>query len=193
MNDLTFQALFNWAVLLAKSPRGFLRDMAKKGGYGTPILYLAFWSTVSSLIGFLFSFARPASVTGSMGFRLFGLIASPLLGVIVGLVLAAILFVIWHLMGSREDFQTSFRVWSFISPLWAAGSLLGFVPYLGFLVFLAFLYLVIVASEEVHGLPRTRSWIVWGIVGAFLFLFLLGGLTLQKMAQNMPNFPAPGR
>jgi len=192
---LTFPALFGWAAALAKSPRRFLRDMAKKGGYGTPILFLAFWTFASSFISVLVSFVRPSVGGGTMVVRFFGLIASPFLGVLAGFFFAAILFVIWHLMGSREDFQTSFRVWSFISPLWAAGSVLGLIPYLSILVLFAAIYLIIVASEEVHGLPRDRSLIVWGIICGFFLLLGLLGITLMQFAGNLPpNFrmPPPG-
>jgi len=169
--------------------------MAKKGGYGTPILYLAFWTFAASFVGLLVSFVRPSAGGGTAVVRLSGLIASPFIGVLAGFFFAAILFVIWHLMGSREDFQTAFRVWSFISPLWAAGAVLGLVPYLSVLVLFASIYVIIVASEEVHGLPRDRSLIVWGIICGFFLLMGLLGITLVQFARNLPpNFqmPSPG-
>ena len=124
--NLTFATLFGWAAALARSPRRFLRDMAKKGGYGTPILYLAFWTFAASFVGLLVSFVRPSAGGGTAVVRLSGLI---------------------------------------------------------------------VASEEVHGLPRDRSLIVWGIICGFFLLMGLLGITLVQFARNLPpNFqmPSPG-
>ena len=119
------------------------------------------------------------------------LIGAPFLGVLVGFFIAAVLFVIWHLMGSKNDFQTAFRVWAFISPLGAVGSVLSLAPYLGVLIVIAGFYLIIVASEEVHGLPKARSWIVWGILAGFLFLVGLFGVAAAKLSRNLPagRFP----
>ena len=161
--------------------------MSKDGGYATPILYLAFWTAVSSVITFLGSFIRPSVAMGGIGLRLTTLVASPFLGIFVGFLIAAVLFVIWHLMGSKNNFQTAFRVWAFISPLGAVGAVLSLVPYLGVLILVAGFYLIIVASEEVHGLPKARSWIVWGSLAGFFFLMGLFGMAAAKLSRNFPT------
>ena len=184
---LNFGNLFGWAAALAKNPRAFLRGMAKSGGYTTPILFAAFWFFASTVLSFFVGLVRPATVTGPVALRLVGLILSPFVGLLFSFLMTAVIFVVWHLMGSRENFQTSFRVWAFLSPVWAVGSILGMVPYLPILVFVAFLYLLIVASEEVHGLPRDRSWLVWGILGALCVALMLVAVVIQQVSRQMPE------
>ena len=185
--SLTFSNLFQWAKELFTNPRRFLAAMPKEGGYLTPMLYLAFWSIISNTITFLGSFLRPSIAAGGIDLRLAALVGSPFLGVLFGFFIAAILFVIWHLMGSKNNFQTAFRVWAFISPLGAVGAVLSLVPYLGVLILVAGFYLIIVASEEVHGLPKARSWIVWGSLAGFFFLMGLFGMAAAKLSRNFPT------
>ncbi len=65
---------------------------------------------------------------------------------------AAILFVIWQLLGSQQSYEVSFRCAAYalaISPITAA---LDFIPYLGVVVGLAWMaYILVCASVEVHG------------------------------------------
>ena len=190
--SLTFPALFTWAATLAKSPRAFFKSMAKSGGYLTPVLTLAFWSFASSVVSFLVGFVRPSAAAGPVGLRLAGVIISPLIGLLVGFILSAVLFVVWHLMGSRENFQAAFRVWSFISPVWAVGALLGVVPYLSVLNLVAAFLLVILASEEVHGLPKARSWTTWSLIAAGVVLLGFVGFLFQQATRGAaPNYFPP--
>lgn len=185
--SLALKDLIGWALALFKGPRAFFRGMEKKGGYWTPILYLAFWVLVSTLVSFLVTFIRPMVGQGPLPWRLVGILFSPVMGLVVSFFITAGLFVIWHLMGSKEDFQTAFRVWALTTPLWVVGSILGLVPFLPGLVILAFFYLLVVASQEVHGISRERSWLVWGILAGIFFLFSLMALVVGQAARQLPN------
>src|SRR5687768_8741434 len=96
-----------WAVALFKSPRSFFRGMEKQGGYLAPVLYLLSWSAVSGVIGFLVSLTRPAPAVGGRGVQIAAVFMGPLLVVLFGFLVAGVLFVIWHLMGSKEDYQAA--------------------------------------------------------------------------------------
>lgn len=163
------------AKLLFTNPRGFFAGMPKSGGYAAPAAAVLFWSFISGLVGFLLSFAVPRMAAGTVAQRVGALIAGPI-GVLLGtFIFAAFLFVIWHLMGSKEDYQTAFRVAAFLSPLSVAGAVLGVVPFASLLVLIALCYGIVVASEEVHGLPRDRAWLVWGVIFAVILLAGLVG------------------
>src|SRR6185436_9815038 len=101
---LSFQALFQWAVALFRSPREFFRGLQKKGGYLGPVLYIAFWALASGLISGLISLFRPAS-EAARAMQAASLVFGPVIVVLFSFVSAGVLFVIWHLMGSKEDYE----------------------------------------------------------------------------------------
>lgn len=180
---LTLPAFIQWAVALFKSPRSFFQRMERSGGYGTPVLYLAGWSFLSAVISFLVAFVRPGQGIGR-GLQALGLVVGPLgaLAMAFGLV-AVYLFVIWHWMGSKENFETAFRIWAFMAPVGAVTALLGILPILQVVVSLAYmLYLIVIASQEVHGIDARRSWIVWGVLGGILLLFTVATVVASRFA-----------
>jgi hypothetical protein len=188
---LSARAFFGWAVRMFKDPRGFFRSMEKTGGYVTPCAYFLGWTAVSGVIGFLASFLRPLSLeaVGGRGVQALSVFVGPflLLLSVFGFV-AVYLHAIWHWMGSKENYQTAFRVWVFMAPLAALSTLLGVVPYLPLLVFPYLVYLLVVASQEVHGLGAERSWAVWGSLGAAVLLLV----ALTAGGSSLPGRGFPG-
>jgi hypothetical protein len=185
-SPLNPSALLRDAVALFKSPRAFFRGLEKKGGYLRPVQTLAVWAVVSGVIGFLVGLLRPVplGLVGGRAAQALGVVLGPLAALAVGFLIAGLLFVIWHLMGSKEDYQTSFRVWAFIAPVGAVGALLGIVPFLPLLTLAYLVYLLVVASQEVHGIPAARSWIVWGVLGALAAVFMAVALVVGAAAQS---------
>lgn len=184
---LSVPAFFGWAVQLFKNPRGFFRGMEKTGGYLTPSLYLLGWGVISAAVGFLVALTRPVPLgfAGGRAAQGLNILFNPLgaLALAFGLVVVY-LFVIWHWMGSKENYQTAFRVWAFLAPLGLVSAVLGLVPYLPLLILPYAVYLIVIASEEVHGIPAQRAWTVWGILGGTLLLFALVAAVAGKSLQG---------
>ncbi len=183
-NGLTFSKLFSWTVLLFKAPRRFFANMAKSGGYGTPVLFSLFWFFTATLLELIISHLRPQPVQFGWAVELVWLIVGPGIFLASGFVAAAIFFVVWHLMGSQQNYQTAFRCWAFTSPLAVVSAILGIVPYLNLLGLFFGTYLLVIASMETHGLTAKRSWTVWGSICAGLIVLLTVSEVARRYLQS---------
>lgn len=192
-NGLTFSKLIAWTVLLFKSPRRFFSSMEKSGGYGTPVLFALFWFFTATLLELIISHLRPQPVQFGWAVELVWLLAGPALFLGMGFVAAAIFFVIWHLMGSQQNYQTAFRCWAFTTPLAVVSAILGIVPYLNVLGLLFGIYLLVIASVETHGIAAKRSWKVWGSICAGLIVLLAASEVARRYLQRQGmGLNAPG-
>ncbi|MEO6696945.1 MAG: YIP1 family protein, partial [Gammaproteobacteria bacterium] len=98
---------------------------------------------------------------------------------------AGILYVIWKLMGSTQNYETAYRCLAYAYAITPVVTLLGFVPYLGLIGLVWMLYLLVVASVEVHGIAAKTAWIVFGILTVLLALFQISAYrTAQQMGQS---------
>ena len=106
---------------------------------------------------------------------------------IFGFVSAAILFVIWKLMGSGESYETAYRCVAYLTALSPVTTLFGIIPYLGGAIGLVIytIYLV-AASVQTHGIPAQRAWVVFGILAAILIVFNVSAqIAARRFARNM--------
>ena len=189
---ISFKNILNWALVLLKSPTKFFSQLPKAGGYGTPVVYALFWFFLATGVEIVIShFRQPVKVGWAM--ELAWLFLGPLLLVGVGFIGAAIFFVIWHLMGSKENYQTAFRCWAFTTPVSLASAILSLVPFLNLLAFLYATYLLVMASIYTHGIPSRRSWTVWGIFCGVLLVMVGGSFAARKYLEGRGiNFDQPG-
>ncbi len=183
---LSWGGLFSWAVRVFKAPGGLFSDLAKTGGYGTPALYALFWLFLSGVVELAVARFRPPSLRFSIGVETLWLFLGPLLLLAVGFLVSGLFFVIWHLMGSRENYQTAFRCWAVTTPVAVASAALGVVPFLNLLGFLYGIFLLVVASQRVHGISARRSWTVWGSLGGLVLALLAVSLVFR----GRPPLPA---
>ncbi len=185
--SLSGKKLFQWAIQLITQPKTFFASMAKTGGYKTPILYALFWLFTAGVIDFVINLIRPLPILqeplGRVG-QIIWVVLGPGMVLGIGFIVTGIIFVIWHLMGSKESFETAFRCWAFITPLSVISSILSLVPFLGLIVMAFSFYLLITASIHVHGISGARSWTVWGILFAGLILLGILGVAAQQTLQK---------
>ncbi len=167
-----------------RAPASFYRQMPLSGGYTDPLIFAAVMGIASGIVrivmGLLgFSFAK--------FFMLFliGLIVSPILTVLWTFVAAAILFVIWQLMGSRQSYEVSFRCAAYMLAISPVASALNFIPYLGIVAVLAWMaYILVCASVEVHGTEPKIAWVVFGAICAVV---ALGSISMQHTARGFQH------
>jgi hypothetical protein len=172
--------------------RGFYKAMPKSGGYAAPAVHALFWLFAAVLAELVVSRFRPGPLEFGWAVELVWLAVGPLFFLALGFGVSAALFVVWHLMGSKENYQTAFRCWAYAAPAVVLTAVLGAVPYLGLLGLVYFLYLLVAASLEVHDLPPKRSWIVWGVLGGgALILAALSNFFQPSAAGGAPDFSAP--
>jgi hypothetical protein len=179
----SWPGVFQWALLLLKTPYAFFARMAKSGGYAVPIFYAVVWSFVTGVLELIVSLIRPQPFRMAPAAEAIWILFGPWVVLLIGFVLSGILFAIWNIMGSRENYQTAFRCWAFTTPLSAVGAVLGLVRYLNIGVLAYGFFLVFVASVVVHGIPRKKAAVVWSALCACLVLGMLLVLAWARAAR----------
>lgn len=164
------------AVALFRSPAALFGSMEKGGGYAGPLLYVLVWQYAAAAITLVLSLVKAAPASGTTATQVLSFFLLPPATLLAGFLFAAVFFVIWHLMGSLENFQTSYRVWALMAPLSVVSAVFRLVPYLSLAVSLYALYLLVVSSVTVHGIRRAKAWTVWPLlmVGFVLVVVTVG-------------------
>lgn len=168
------------------NPKGFFSKMPKTGGFVQPLLFMVVLGVVSGLITSVLSLVG-VGPAGAMLSGLAAVILIPIVVAIFGFVGAAILFLIWKVLGSQESFETAYRGMAYTAAIMPITTILNFVPYIGGVIGLVWLtYLIVVVSTEVHAIKQKTAWIVFGAIGAVLALLSISAETAgRKMAREM--------
>jgi len=173
------------AMSVLTSPSSFFREMPKTGGFVEPLIFMVIMGVISGLIQTIFSIIS-LNVAGGMAMGIASIILVPIFAAILGFVGAAILFVIWKLLGSQESYETAYRCGAYLSVLMPIITVLGLVPYLGSAVGIAlYVYFLVTASVEVHNIPSQKAWLVFGIIGAILIIMNISAqMTSRKLSKE---------
>jgi hypothetical protein len=177
------------AMSVLTSPSAFFREMPKTGGFVDPLIFMVAMGIISGLIQTIFSLIS-LNIAGGMAMGVASIILVPILVGIFGFVGAAILFVIWKLLGSKESYETAYRCGAYISVLMPIITVLGIIPYLGSAVGIAlYVYFLVIASVEVHKIPSQKAWLVFGIIGAILIIMNISAqITAKKFSRESVKF-----
>jgi hypothetical protein len=159
------------AVSVITRPDDFYRRMPRAGGFTDPLIFLAvvsFAAGVVQAVLSLFGFG----MSGAYG--LASIIITPILAAIFGFVGAAIMFGIWKLMGSEQDYEVAYRCTAYAGAIGPITTLVHPIPYIGALVGIAWgIYLMMIASTEVHGIDKKKAQTVLGAIAVVLALISL--------------------
>ena len=178
--SIDFAAMPQTAIKVATSPAAFFREMPKTGGFGEPLVFMMVMGAVAGLVNAVLSIIGLHIGVG-MGMAIASIIIYPLVGAVLGFIGAAIVFVIWKLMGSRESYETAYRCMAYLAALWPVTTVLNVVPYIGVLIVIAiWVYFYVIASIEAHKISSRRAWLVFGIIGAILIVMSLGYIIAQR-------------
>jgi hypothetical protein len=179
-----WQKILDTVVAVITKPAEFFRGMPKTGGFGDPLIFMIVMGVVAGLVRAVLGLVHLGAVL-SVGMALASIVLTPILVAILGFVGAGILFLIWKLMGSQESYETSYRCMAYMSAISPITALLQAVPFVGALAGLAWgLWLVVLASVEVHKIKAQTAWLVWGILTAILALFAVGGQIAARKASR---------
>lgn len=183
-----FAAIPQTAIKVLTAPAAFFKEMPKTGGYVEPLMFMVVMGVISGLIQTVFSFIGFSLVAG-MAMGVASIVLLPIFIAVFGFIGAAIIFVIWKLMGSQEPYETAYRCAAYISALTPITTLLNIVPYLGPAVGIILMtFLIVIASVEVHKIPSQKAWLVFGIIGAILILLNIGAqFAARKLARELPK------
>lgn len=183
-NAMTSEQAFGniWQIFggVITMPSVFFRDMPRQGGLLPPLLFLVVAALASGVVQAVLSLF---GLGGGLG--LASIVLDPIAAAIFGFLSAAVLFVIWKIMGSGESYETAYRCLAYGAAIMPLVQILLVVPYLGLLLALAWqTYLLIVASIEVHKIRRTTAIAVFGVIA---LLFAAAGLSAQLAARNLQH------
>lgn len=166
-------------------PHDFFNAMPKSGGFLPPLFFMVALGLATGLIHTLLTLIRLSpggTVTG-----LAALILVPIVVAIFGFVGAAILFVIWRILGSGESYETAYRGMAYTAAVMPITAALGVIPYIGSILGLVWMtYLIVVVSIVVHRIKAKTAWVVFGAIGALFALASLSAeIASRKMAARM--------
>ncbi len=175
MSNAAFSSIINDAIHVITNPVGFYRQMAKSGGYAAPIVFVIVMAIIAGLMVAILSLFG-ANMSAGMAIGLMAILIIPIMALIGSFIGAAILFVIWKLLGSGESFESTYRCVAYSTAIIPITTLLGLMPYLGSIIKLAWsTYLIYVASVEVHNLKAGTAMAVFGVLGSLMLLIALSG------------------
>jgi hypothetical protein len=177
------------AISVLTSPSAFFKEMPKTGGFIEPLIFMVIMGVISGLIQTIFSIFS-LNIAGGMAMGVASIILFPIVIAISGFIGAAILFVIWKLLGSKEEYETAYRCGAYISVLMPIITVLGIIPYLGSIIGIAlYVYFLVIASIEVHKIPSQKAWLVFGIIGAILIILNINAqMSARKFSREAGKF-----
>lgn len=174
------------ALEVITRPREFYARMPRTGGFLQPLVFMIALGIVSGLVISILSLINLAPA-GTMFTGLASFIIMPVVVGIFGFIAAAILFIIWKIMGSQESYETAYRSMAYTAAIMPITTVLNFIPYIGVVIGLLWVtYLLVVASTEVHSIKTNTAWIGFGAVCAILVLLSVSAETAtRKMTRQM--------
>jgi len=177
------------ALKIIKNPILFYREMSKSGGYLEPVLFVIVIATIVGLLMTLFSLFSLGIMAGS-AFGFGTILFTILISIISSFIGAAILFVIWKLMGSNQSYETAYHCIAYASVVYPVVALLSPIPYIGSVIsVLISTYLMIIASIEVHDIKQKSAYLVFGILGLIaLFSNINNEIAARRMASQAEDF-----
>jgi len=183
-NKAKLNIIIEDAVKVIKNPVGFYREMPKTGGFVDPLIFLIVMAVVAGLMVATLSLFG-AGMAGAMAAGMGAVFMFPVFALISSFISAAILFVIWKLMGSDNGYETAYRCIAYASAIYPITVLLSIIPYAGSVVGMAWgVYLMMIAGIEVHQLKKNTVYLVFGILGT---LMVLGNLSGEMAARRMTS------
>lgn len=192
-----FKGLIEIAIKLIVNPADFFRSMPKAGGILDPMFYLVMTVLLDVILNSVKSFATHGVGVNDLGMLVGGLIISPLIAVILSFFVVGIFFAIWSFMGSNESYETSYRCLAYTQILFPIMILLSIVPYLALLGIAWWLYLMVIATREVHKVPVMPALAVFGVIAALSGLVYYNSVSsaskakerLEEFTRELQNMP----
>ncbi|AKB30727.1 hypothetical protein MSSIH_0037 [Methanosarcina siciliae HI350] len=148
-----------WKEVIQR-PSDFFRKMPTTGGYNDPLTFAALSYLIYGLLSGLFGRGIMGGMYGYSGFREFGFataigtaIVAPIAGIISIFIGAAILFIIYKVLGGSGTYEGTVRFMSYATAVMAVY----WIPFIGWIFGLYEIYLYIVGGMFVHDVSMVKS------------------------------------
>lgn len=180
-------------VGLFRTPRELFRRMDRTSSWGPVVVYAIVWQVLSIVLTVLLSFVQPRLLPLGLTGKFVWLFVGPLVGLAGLLVISAVLFFLWHVMGSPHRYGVALRAVALLTPLEVLRAVLGVVPFLHVVVLVLTAYLLVVISVEIHGIKPRVAWTVWStLLGLFLLIGVLASLAARARSTPWEKLGKPG-
>ncbi|MBX2849803.1 MAG: YIP1 family protein [Acidiferrobacterales bacterium] len=181
-----FATVIDDAKKVITNPIGFYREMPTTGGYANPLIFVVVMAAITGLIAAITSLIGLGNAMVAGGMAIASIIILPIFAVIGSFIGAAIMFVIWKLMGSEKNYEAAYRCVAYSFAIGPVVAVLSIIPYLGTIIrSLWTTFLLYAASIEVHKLKAATAKIVFGILAA---LFVLVGVSSERTARALQDY-----
>ena len=175
--DINFAAMPQMAVRIVTAPAEFFREMPKTGGFLKPLVFAGVMGLAASILQAIWSlqgFGYGGQAQSGLASIFLSIIYMPVIFAISSFIGAAIVFYIWKLMGSTENYEVSYRCMAYLMALAPIIAIIKVVPYAGIISSFAIVtFYIVIASTEVHGIPVRKALQVFGIIGVVLTVLSL--------------------
>jgi hypothetical protein len=150
------------------------------------------WQVLSIVLTVLLSFVQPRLLPLGLTGKFVWLFVGPLVGLAGLLIISAVLFFLWHVMGSPHRYGVALRAVALLTPLEVLRAVLGVVPFLHVVVLVLTAYLLVVISVEIHGIKPRVAWTVWStLLGLFLLIGVLASLAARARSTPWEKLGQP--
>lgn len=181
-DKIDFAKLTQTAVRVITTPNDFFNELPKTGGFVNPLIFAAFMGVVTGIIYAVSGILGLGYMKAGVLSGLLMLIYMPICAVIGCFIVAAVLFVVWKIMGSQENYETAFRSVAYLMALSPIAPLLSLIPYAGGIINSAlYLYFIVIVSTVIHNIPSQKAWLVFGVI---FVIFALWGLSSEHKLRN---------
>ncbi len=169
--DINFAAMPQTAVRVVTAPAEFFKSMPQTGGFVEPLIFAAIMGFIAGIIQAIINILGLSYAYVGFAESLGLIIFLPIAVAIISFLGAAIIYVIWKLMGSQKNYETSYRCAAYLMALFPIVAIISSIPYVGVIIYMAiYVYYLVIASTQVHNIPSQKAWLVFGIIGAVLTL-----------------------
>ncbi len=178
---LISKTMSNWAAVLV-NPLKFFAGMERTGGYLEPLVFAVAAGLAAGLVRMVIGLAGWGFYM-TAGAALVAIVLTPIFVGIGSFIGGGIFYLIWQAMGSKASFETAYRCAAYVTAIAPFAALIRLIPYAGGVIALAWgCWLLVVASERVHGIARNKALVVFGAVFAVLAVL---GLVSEYHARHL--------
>jgi hypothetical protein len=164
------------SLRIITAPSKCFHHMPKTGGLLEPIVFnllAGFSASIIHAIWRLLGFGYGGQAQSGLAWIILSIIFMPVILVICSFIGSAIILFIWRLLGSKQNYETSYRCIAYLMALAPIIAMVEIIPYAGVVLSFAIATFYIVAvSTAVHRISARKAWLVFGAIGGILAALL---------------------
>jgi len=192
--EINFAAMPAMAVRIIVAPAVSFSKMPKKGGFLEPLVFAGVAGLTASIIHAILSllgFGYGGQPQSGWAWILLSIIFIPIILNVCSFIGAAIVFFVWKLIGSKQNYEVSYRCMAYLMAISPLIAIIEVVPYAGMILSVVIVtFYIIIASAEVNDIPSRRAFLVFGIIG-IVWIIGIGLIMFSLNSEYSVRNPTP--